>query len=356
MQSRLFAGLLVKFEASHVILQKLKTTENLKVVLLTFSLSSDFDFPTTSIETDCEVSVWEMTLKYLQSFIEILMRIDINVVACQKVIHPKLRKILEDNNILVLERLGSEVSRNLQLLGVPAISHTVPSAEVKYGIVSVSEEKIGKSFFLLLKNKEKPFSTILICNYNEETVLETKAVCKQIINALFRLLKSQKVCCGAGCTEIFICHIVEMQVKAKLIELSEEMRCSTAQVLHVLKTFLQSVYNLSLSYHQGSLLNFVTEMKFKHLWKIQPNGEFPNGNIKCMCGKYSAESVDQTMWKVFNYTACDSSPNFINEDVGDKKTNSVILDELSCKINALNVAFECASMLLRTSVCISCPV
>lgn len=109
--------------------------------------------------------------------------------------------------------------------------------------------------------------------------------------------------------------------------------------------------DLAVTFHQGSSLNVVTESLFGHLWKLN-DGNFPSGNDKCLCGHLSADVIDSSTWKMFTKFSF-QVPDVV--DVlpmkSDKKIEkSVILDELSSKVNAYSLAFQTAASLLRVSM------
>lgn len=116
-ESRLFEGLLIKLpEIPAKSLPDLKYKSNIKIVLFKISLSGDADFPVDNIEVNGDVCVWEVVLKFLKDIVEKIFKSKVDILACQKVVHPSLRKLLEDANILVLDRLGHEVTKNLEYM------------------------------------------------------------------------------------------------------------------------------------------------------------------------------------------------------------------------------------------------
>lgn len=116
-QSNLYEGLLVRLpEFSQKIHSLLYSNSSVKIVLYTSSLAGDAEFPVDKIEITNDVNVWETVLKDMRSAIEKLIRTGIHILACQKVVHPSLRKLLEDSNILVLDRLGFEAAKHLEYI------------------------------------------------------------------------------------------------------------------------------------------------------------------------------------------------------------------------------------------------
>lgn len=117
-----------------------------------------------------------------------------------------------------------------------------------------------------------------------------------------------------------------------------------------LQVFQQSIVDLAVAFHQGSSLNVATETSFGHLWKLK-DGNFPSGDDRCLCGQFSADIIGSS-WKIFTKSSF-QMPDVVNvlPVKSDKKIEkSVILDELSSKVNAYSLAFQTAASLLRVSV------
>lgn len=116
-QSNLHEGLLIRLPEIHQkIDSSLYSNSNIKVVLYTSSLSGDADFPVDNVEVTDDVNVWETVLNNMKSALEKVIKAGIHILACQKVVHPSLRKQLEDSNVLVLDRLGYEAAKHLEFI------------------------------------------------------------------------------------------------------------------------------------------------------------------------------------------------------------------------------------------------
>lgn len=141
------------------------------------------------------------------------------------------------------------------------------------------------------------------------------------------------------------------QVLQSLEDIQQDVDCKISEILAALQVFQQSIVDLAVAFHQGSSLNVATETSFGHLWKLK-DGNFPSGNDRCLCGQFSADNTD-IRWKMFtkcNYQMSDvvNAPPLMKFD--KKIEKSVILDELSSKVNAYNLAFQTAASLLRVSI------
>lgn len=143
------------------------------------------------------------------------------------------------------------------------------------------------------------------------------------------------------------------QVLQTVEDIKLETSCTTSQIFEALHIFLQSISDVAVAFHQGSKLNFCTEFTFGHLWKLKDNN-FPSPKDKCCCGLISSSEVYSTSWRMFansvNMTV--DTTDFQYRKADEYIDKAVILDELSSKVNAYSVAFQTASLLLRTSVCV----
>lgn len=140
------------------------------------------------------------------------------------------------------------------------------------------------------------------------------------------------------------------QVLQSLEDIQHDINCKISEILAALQVFQQSIVDLAVAFHQGSSLNVATETSFGHLWKLK-DGNFPSGNDRCLCGQFSADNTDIS-WKMFTKCSYQMSDvvNVLPLKYDKKIEKSVILDELSSKINAYSLAFHTAASLLRVSI------
>ncbi|GIY84585.1 hypothetical protein CEXT_676231 [Caerostris extrusa] len=114
--------------------------------------------------------------------------------------------------------------------------------------------------------------------------------------------------------------------------------------------FLRSVTDACVALHQGSRLDFVTEYTHSHLWRAG-EGQFPKQDDRCACTRLCASGVDSWafLWDIGVRGLDPRAP----EDEPRESPELLILDALSCKVSAFSSAFETASLLLRTTLCIN---
>lgn len=82
--------------------------DHLKCALFHVSLSGDFetDLNDANWTLHCDINTVEACVAQILVMCETLVVADVSVVACQKVIHPRVKKYLYDHGLLVIDRLG----------------------------------------------------------------------------------------------------------------------------------------------------------------------------------------------------------------------------------------------------------
>ncbi|GFU24628.1 hypothetical protein NPIL_303661 [Nephila pilipes] len=348
--SRLFQGVLVpisKEDANRH--QKInKKIGPFRIALFITSLAGESDCPIKNIVTDSSFSVAQAKLNQLEKIIEKVIAEKIDYLFCQKVIHPYLKKKLQCAGIPFLDRLGTEVTKYIQFIsGGWAITSLIVS-EFSYGTISRSETVLieGRNF-LLFCSDDIPFFSLALGNYNVQSLSELQVVCQQIFNALYRVLCSRKVCYGAGCTEVYTAQLWAAKLKENSKFIQSEFGCTLGQLEFASSAFLKSVIDFCVALHQGTHLDFVTDSVHGHLWKIQ-DGQFPNKTDHCACGRHSALDIDS--WISLPDIGKSEHLQMSTKESFQPSFKLLVLDELSCKESAFSLAFEVASMLLRTTV------
>lgn len=115
-KSCLYEGLLIRLSDIHVKKVNFSTEQaNVKIVLFSSSLSGDVEFPVGKVKTR-DIDVWDSVLSTMRNVVDTLIKSKINVLFCQKVIHPSIKKQLEDANVLVFDRLGHEAAKYLEYM------------------------------------------------------------------------------------------------------------------------------------------------------------------------------------------------------------------------------------------------
>ena len=64
----------------------------------------------------CWTGITEAVVHHLTQFVNKLIELQVCVLACQKVVHPKLKKILRESGVYVIDRLGTKYTEALKEL------------------------------------------------------------------------------------------------------------------------------------------------------------------------------------------------------------------------------------------------
>lgn len=106
--STVLPGVLIEMsEVQFMRLLPVRKSSALKVALFSTSLSGDFSDPGEgSVVVSCEVSLENAVLDQLINLGAQLVRDHVDLVLCQKVIHPSLKQFLSSHHVIALDRVG----------------------------------------------------------------------------------------------------------------------------------------------------------------------------------------------------------------------------------------------------------
>ncbi|XP_023231426.1 McKusick-Kaufman/Bardet-Biedl syndromes putative chaperonin-like [Centruroides sculpturatus] len=175
LNSDVFCGLLIPCQSNTKAICDKNGKRNLKLLLFATSLSGDAKFCVDKLEVHGDVSVWNEVFCELNNLIAKIIENDIDIVACQMVIHPLLKERLESAGILVFDRLGADLSRALQELTRACPIETLLFPEdlnVVGNVTSIEMKKINKKTYVNLQSNDTMW-TLLICHNIESALNET---------------------------------------------------------------------------------------------------------------------------------------------------------------------------------------
>ncbi|GIY84605.1 hypothetical protein CEXT_676311 [Caerostris extrusa] len=296
-ESKLFRGILVpvsKIDANCFSNRNNKTGPY-RLALFSTSLAGDADFPVKALEISGSFTALEIGLKHLEIIANKLILEKVHFVFCQKVIHPKVRKKLQKVGIFVLDRLGTEITKLIQFISGGCANASLVSDISYASLATCVVEQVGRKFYLRLEGGDVPFFTLVLGHCNAQAAAELQVVCGQAFSALFRILRSGKVCSGAGCAEIYTAHIWAAKVKEQSETIRDEVGCTLGQMRGASTAFLRSVTDACVAVHQGARLDFVTEHTHGHMWRAE-EGQFPKQDDRCACARFCASGVDSGLF------------------------------------------------------------
>ncbi|KAK1337267.1 hypothetical protein QTO34_001892 [Cnephaeus nilssonii] len=198
-------GILI--EMSEVRLMKIlpiKKSDSLKVALFRVSLSGDLsDTGEGSVVVNYGVSLENAVLDQLLNLGRQLVSDHVDLVLCQKVIHPSLKQFLGVHRVLAIDRVGAALMEPLRkVTGTQPIGSLGSVSPSSYGSVKdLCTEKFGFKWFFHLIPNEATVCSLLLCNRNGTAWDELKLTCQTALHVLQLTIKEPCVLLGGGCTE-----------------------------------------------------------------------------------------------------------------------------------------------------------
>lgn len=333
----------------------LKCRERLQVILFTVSLAwneenplppNHFEFCST-LELQSYLSTW------FEMFGRKLLDKGIGMVACQKIVNVDLKKYLEDHGVIVLEKLGLETASALKELcgAIPLGNLVVPPDNRPLGFLEkLDVVTLNNRSYLNIQNRRSSVTTLLLCNWSEESLEEMKVVCQQAVSVLYQLLLKPVGLYGAGCTECHVASVLRKQVQKDLHIYTKRFGCSEAVVLSTCECFSSCLENSAVSLSKTSRLNLKTDSRFHHLWYESPGGDLASS---CACGQFNKSDLEPCIWHSLRRGEMDfvyeeDEPDTVLKNSQFNVKLSAIIDGCASRLNAYHVAMETCSALLRT--------
>ncbi|XP_041030464.1 McKusick-Kaufman/Bardet-Biedl syndromes putative chaperonin [Carcharodon carcharias] len=352
--SCVLSGILIEIFASHsttIDIAKL-TSGCVKIAIFNVSMSGDV--------VDSGNGTWEVASGFrpedesLAQLLKVgrqLVCDQVHLVVCQKVVHPILKQYLQEQQVMVEDRLGITLMEPLiQLTGAQSISsyyHPIPPG--CYGNVkNLCIVKFGSKRFLhLVPNENKPVCSLVLCNRTEAGVNELKLVCQSAECVMRFVLKEPLAVLGGGCVEshlaTYIVHKSHCVTEDKLAELG----CSRSEYRIVADSFCCSLERTASSLEHDGGENFV-DAKYGHRWSVLPNmplhADWSEVFSRCACGLYTAQQ--NLNWTVLGNRTPITSLEMSLEKPSEYFTDRLALDSYSVKLNALQVAVETANLVV----------
>ncbi|XP_051507917.1 McKusick-Kaufman/Bardet-Biedl syndromes putative chaperonin [Myxocyprinus asiaticus] len=314
-----------------------------KVVLFSTSLAGDIsEVGNVTLEIHRGVDPELGVLQQLMKLGEQIVRDNVNLFVCQKVVHPVLQHYLREHGVVVIERLGLALMEPfIQITGAQAIASLCsPVLTEAYGLVrGFCFQSCGsKELLQILSSTNAAFSTMALCHRNETMLDELKMTCQRAEHVLRLTLREPYALLGGGCTETLLAtHITHMN-QSTATETAAVLGVSHTEFLMAVKLFCSSLHDVALSLeHDGQDCLF--DLTFAHRWVKDINSQTGAGQT-CGCGLVKDRS---DLEKIPLNTAYHTfSP--VSTDNAD--TQPRILDSFSAKLSALNVAVEMANLVL----------
>ncbi|XP_067381376.1 McKusick-Kaufman/Bardet-Biedl syndromes putative chaperonin isoform X2 [Channa argus] len=173
----------------------------LRMVVFSASLAGDLsELEEGTIELHPDADIDSQILDQLLELGKQMVKEEVKLFLCQKVIHPVLQHFLRSHGIIVIERLGIALMEPLiQLTGAQPVAtlHTTIPKKAYGKVGDVSIQQFGSKTLLYLHPlKESAICTMLLCHRNETMLSELKVVCQKTEHVLRLTLKEPSALLG----------------------------------------------------------------------------------------------------------------------------------------------------------------
>ncbi|XP_069672681.1 molecular chaperone MKKS-like [Periplaneta americana] len=219
------------------------------------------------------------------SLFQQIEKLNVDIVACQKVVHPSLCLYLQRRGILLLDRMGTVLTQAVEkLTGATPISSIRHCPQDTDGlrkmcgaVDSIKLERCGQRNYVLFEKAGSKVATLIVPAPNEEAATELKVVIKQSLSALRSLMMHPALTPGAGCLEMSLAVRLQHQAMGD----SDKYDCTVSQLSSCI-SWLQKALLAAAGLTAGFSLLTVDSV-FGHLWKVDKE--------RCCCGLVFANMV-----------------------------------------------------------------
>ncbi|XP_027133847.1 molecular chaperone MKKS isoform X2 [Larimichthys crocea] len=320
----------------------------LRTVLFSASLAGDLpELGDGIIEVHPGVDTDAQILDQLLELGKQVVKDEVKLFVCQKVIHPVLQQYLRSHGIIVIERLGITLMEPLtQLTGaqpVATLQSTIPAKA--YGkVMDLSIRQFGSKTMLHLHPPgESAICTMILCHRNETMLSELKVVCQKIEHVLRLTLREPAALLGGGCTETHLAAYIRHKSVNEVTETVQALRCSQTEYLLAVEGFCRSLESVVTALeHDGG--NSLIDLTHAHHWTrpadvMEEHMEESLG----LCGCGLVQASPDKKWTYLNTKYPQFSPAPLTRDTTVEPS---VLDSFTAKVNGLQVAVETANLAL----------
>ncbi|XP_028324828.1 molecular chaperone MKKS [Gouania willdenowi] len=348
LKSAVFPGLMVHMPNDFDFSEIHNPSHPLKVVLFSASLAGDLpELVDRVMEVHPGVDTDSQILELLLDVCKQVVKDDVKLFVCQKVIHPVVQHYLRSHGVIVVERLGITLMEPLTTLTGAQPVAMLQSAVTftSYGQVSdLSIKQFGDKKLLHLQPVgESAISTMVLCHRNETMMSELKVVWQTAEHVLRLALREPSALHGGGCTETHLAAYIRHKSMNEKAELASALRCSQTEFLRGVDVFCRSLESVAKSLeHDGG--NSYMDLTYAHHW-INP----ADSTQDCLqstlgfCGCGLLNSSTSNKWNHLQKEHAEFAPASMcrNNPVQPR-----VLDSFTAKLNALQVAVETANLAL----------
>ncbi|XP_035928408.1 molecular chaperone MKKS [Halichoerus grypus] len=354
LDSSVFPGILI--EMSEVQLMKtlpIKKSDAFKVALFCASLSGDLsDTGEGTVVVSSGVSLENAALEQLLNLGRQLVGDHVDLVMCQKVIHPSLKQFLSMHRVIAVDRVGVALMEPLsKVTGTQPIGSLGSISPSSYGSVKdLCPAKFGFKHFLHLIPNEATICSLLLCSRNDTAWNELKLTCQTALHVLQLTIKEPSVLLGGGCTETHLAAYIRHKTCNEPESILKDDGCTQTELQLITEAFCSALESVagSLEHDGGEVL---TDMKYGHFWSAQAESpsvvNWPDLLSRCGCGLYNSQ--EELHWSFLKTTRHLFAPQTCLPHEATGSANNLTLDCFTAKLSGLQVAVETANLILDLS-------
>lgn len=347
-------GILIEMsEIQFARLLPFKKADVLKVALFGMSLSGDFsDTGEGTVMVSRGVSLENAVLDQLLRLGRQLVSDHVDLVLCQKVIHPSLKQFLSTHRVIAIDRVGGTLMEPLsKVTGTQPIGSLDSVSPNSYGSVkNVCPAQFGSKHFLHLIPNEVSICSLLLCNRNDTAWDELKLTCQTALHVLQSTIKEPWVLLGGGCTETHLAAYIRHKTHTEPESLLSDEGCTQTDLELITEAFCGALESLagSLEHDGGETL---TDMKYGHCWSVQAGSpavvSWADLLSQCGCGLHNSQ--EELSWSFLKSTRHPIAPDTCLPQTATDSAGSLTVDCLTAKLGGLQVAVETANLILDLS-------
>lgn len=352
--STVLPGVLIEIPEVQVMkILPIKKSDSFKVALFCASLSGDLsETGEGTVVLSHGVSLENAVLDQLLNLGRQLVSDQVDLVMCQKVIHPSLKQFLRTHGVIAMDRVGVALMEPLsKMTGTQPIGSLNSVSPSSYGSVKDwCTAKFGfKHFFHLIPN-ETTVCTLLLCNRNDTAWDELKLTCQTALHALQLTIKEPYVLLGGGCTETHLAAYIRHKTRDEPESILKSDGCTQTELQLMSEAFCSALETLagSLEHDGGEIL---TDRKYGHFWSVQADSpsavNWPDLLSRCGCGLYSSQ--EELGWCFLRGAHHPFMPQTCLPREASGSANDLTLDCFTAKLSGLQVAVETANLILDLS-------
>ncbi|XP_034408168.1 McKusick-Kaufman/Bardet-Biedl syndromes putative chaperonin isoform X1 [Cyclopterus lumpus] len=350
LNSAVFPGLLV--DALDVLLvdgSESAHSNPLRVVVFSASLAGDLaELGDGTIDVHPGADTDSQILDQLLELGKRVVRDEVKLCACQKVVHPVLQHYLQSHGVVVIERLGIALMEPLaQLTGAQPVAtlHTTIPARAYGKVRGLSVKPFGsKTMLHLHPSGESSICTMILCHRNETMLSELKVACQKTEHVLGLTLREPSALLGGGCTETHLAAYVRHKSMKEVPETVSALGCSQTELLRGVDGFCQSLESVAAALEHDGGDSFM-DLTHAHHWTHPADclKGLVEEDSSGVCGCGLMESSPNQKWTYLNTNCPQFSPAPLSRDAAVQPR---VLDSFTAKLNALQVAVETANLAL----------